>query len=203
MKKRIWLFLAMICLAGGLVSSLKQTAQIAAYGVTPQTLIDVMNQYPAKVPFSTKQVYWIEPLGDSHTIAFVKTEKAHLLLVLQQTDSTYRIVRLIRQAPQPNDWFEGRLLEVEQKRYLAVYGENRSQNLNRLTFDPYKATYDGKQERNVPLKDIKRTLDVRKKDSFHTIQALPEAFPRSLFFDIHAVDAQGNEQLRRLSNTLD
>lgn len=180
-----------------------QTNEASPQGVTPQLIVETVRQHQPAVRFSTKQVYWIEPLGDSHTIAFVKTEKAHLLLVLQQTDATYRIVRLIRQASQPNDWFEGRLLEVEQKRYLVVYGENRSQNLNRLTFDPYKATYDGKQERNVPLKDIKRTLDVRKKDSFHTIQALPEAFPRSLFFDIHAVDAQGNEKLRRLSNTLD
>ncbi|MDI3235750.1 hypothetical protein QK289_12090 [Exiguobacterium antarcticum] len=203
MKKRIWLFFAVICLVGVLVSSLKQTAPTADYGATPQTLVDVMDQYPTKVPFSTKQVYWIEPLGDRHTVAFVKTAKAHLLLVLQQTDSTYRVIRLIRQAPQTTDWFEGQLLEVEQTRYLVVYGENRSQNLNRLTFDPYKATFDGKQERNLPLKDIKRTLDVRKKDSFHTIQPLPEAFPRSLFFDIHAVDEQGNEQLRRLSNTLD
>ncbi|AFS70567.1 hypothetical protein [Exiguobacterium antarcticum] len=203
MKKRIWLFFAVICLVGVLVSSLKQTAPTADYGATPQTLVDVMDQYPTKVPFSTKQVYWIEPLGDRHTVAFVKTAKAHLLLVLQQTDFTYRVIRLIRQAPQTTDWFEGQLLEVEQTRYLVVYGENRSQNLNRLTFDPYKATFDGKQERNLPLKDIKRTLDVRKKDSFHTIQPLPEAFPRSLFFDIQAVDRQGNEQLRRLSNTLD
>ncbi|MCT4780872.1 MULTISPECIES: hypothetical protein [Exiguobacterium] len=202
MKHRLLLCVFFLLALGGSLFYF-QTNEAAPQDVTPQLIVETVRQHQPDVRFSTKQVYWIEPLGDSHTIAFVKTEKAHLLLVLQQTDSTYRIVRLIRQMPQPNDWFEGRVLKVEQKRYLIVYGENRSQNLNRLTFDPYKATYDGKQERNVPLKDIKRTLDVRKKDSFHTIQALPKAFPRSLFFDIQAVDRQGNEQLRRLSNTLD
>ncbi|WP_026831412.1 hypothetical protein [Exiguobacterium antarcticum] len=203
MKKRIGLFLTVTFLVGVLVSPLKQTAQPVVYGVTPQALVEVMEQQPEKIPFSTRQVYWIEPLGNTHTIAFVKTSEAQFLLILKQTDSTYRVVHLIRQAPQPIDWFEGRLLEVDQKRYFVVYGENKSNTMRRLVFDPYKVTSVGKHERTLPLKDIKRTLDIGRKDHFHTIQALPKAFPRSLFFDIQAVDRQGNEQLRRLSNTLD
>lgn len=203
MKQRIGLFFAITCLVGLLISPLKQTAQPDAYGVTPQTLVDVMKQQPETIPFSTKQVYWIEPLGDRHTIAFVKTAKVQFLLVLKQTDSTYRVVHLIRQAPQPTDWFEGRLLEADQKRYLVAYGENPSQTMQQLTFDPYKVTSSGEREQTLPLTGIKRTFDIHRKDHFHTIQPLPEAFPRSLFFDIHAVDADGHEQVRRLSNTLD
>lgn len=202
MKHRMFVLLFFLLGLGGSLFYF-QTKEAAPQDVTPKRIVETVRQQQPEVRFSTKQVYWIEPLGDRHLVAFVKTPTRQYLILLKQTDASYQLVKFLRQTSQSSDWFEGRLLEVDQHRFLVVYGENPSQKLDTLMFDPYKVTSVGTHERTVPLTDIKRTLDVGQKDSFHTIQALPKAFPRSLFFDIHAVDRQGDEQLRRLSNTLD
>ncbi|MCK2157202.1 hypothetical protein [Exiguobacterium sp. 17-1] len=203
MKHRMFLLLFFLLGLGGSLFYFQTKEAATSVDMTPQLIVKTVQKQQPAVTFSTKQVYWIEPLGDRHLVAFVKTPTMQYLILLKQTTASYQLVKLIRQTPQSSDWFEGRLLEVDQHRFLVVYGENPSRKLDTLMFDPYKVTSVGTHERTVPLTDIKRTLDVGQKDSFHTIQALPKAFPRSLFFDIHAVDHQGDEQLRRLSNTLD
>lgn len=171
--------------------------------LTPQAVVASFNK-DATIPLTTKEVYWTEALSDTQAVAYAETKTTRYLIVLRRNEATYVVTHVTRRTVHDGqEWAEGDVIDTDAGRFLIVVGENDRRLIDHLTIAPYKVSLTNGVEETRAIEAMTRTFDVATKERFHTVQKLPQAFPKSLFFDLHAVDASGAERFRFLSNTID
>ncbi|WP_215115328.1 hypothetical protein [Exiguobacterium sp. s80] len=177
--------------------------QDSAPELTPQAVVASFNKDPT-IQLTTKEVYWTETLSDTQAIAYAETQTTRYLIVLRRNEATYAVTHVTRRTVHDGqEWAEADVIETDAGRFLIVIGENHRRLIDHLTIAPYKVSLTNGAEETRAIEAMTRTFDVATKERFHTVQKLPQAFSKSLFFDLHAVDASGAERFRFLSNSID
>lgn len=208
MKKRLLLLLTSFLVGISCFLFLHLYKNPAAFSnqvpeLTPQAVVASFKK-ETTIDLVTKEVYWTETLSDTQAIAYAETKTTRYLIVLRRKEATYVVTHVTRRTINDGqEWAEADVIATNAGRFLIVIGENDGHMIDHLTIAPYKVSLTNGAEQTRAIEAMTRTFDIAAKERFHTVQKLPQAFPKSLFFDLHAVDASGAERFRFLSNSID
>ncbi|WP_214851141.1 hypothetical protein [Exiguobacterium sp. s193] len=208
MKKQLAWLISSFLIGVGCFLFLQRDHHSAAFHepmteLTPHAVVESLHK-KAAFKLVPKEVYWTEALSDTQAVAYAETKTTRYLIVIRRQEAAYVVTHVTRRTVHGGqEWAEAEVIDTDTGRFLIVVGENDRRLIDHLTIAPYKVSLTNGAEQTHAIEAMTRTLDVATKERFHTIQKLPQAFPKSLFFDLHAVDASGTERFRSLSNSID